>query len=178
MFLDLLFFILLISGIIKGYRKGLIIALFSVIAFIAGIAAALKFSAVASEKLAEHFTTLGKWLPLFSFLLVFIGVMIAINIIAKMLQNVVETLLLGWINRIGGMVFYVLLYCILFSVFLFYGTQMHIINASLIENSQCYSKLYPLAPTIIDAIGQVIPLFKGTFTQLQEFYQKQLSPGL
>lgn len=52
MFLDLIFFMLLLTGIIKGYRKGLIIALFSIIAFIAGIAAALKFSAVASEKLA------------------------------------------------------------------------------------------------------------------------------
>ncbi|MGB4884196.1 MAG: CvpA family protein [Ferruginibacter sp.] len=173
MFLDLIFFMLLLTGIIKGYRKGLIIALFSIISFIAGIAAALKFSAVASEKLAVQLPSLGKWLPFFSFMLVFIVVIIAINIGTKMLQTVVETLMLGWLNRIGGIVFYVMIYCILFSVFLFYGTQMHLINQSYIENSQSYSKLYPLAPMIIDGIGEVIPLFKGAFSQLQNFFQKQ-----
>ncbi len=173
MFLDLIFFMLLLTGIIKGYRKGLIIALFSIIAFIAGIATALKFSALASEKLSVQLPSLGKWLPFFSFMLVFIVVIIAINIGAKMLQKVVETLMLGWINRIGGIVFYVLIYCILFSVFLFYGTQMQLINQSYIANSQSYSRLYPLAPMIIDGIGDLIPLFKGAFAQLQDFFKNR-----
>lgn len=173
MFLDLICFFFLLTGIVKGYRKGLIVALFSIIAFIAGIAAAIKFSAVASEKLAPHFSSLGKWLPLFSFLLVFILIVLAVNLLAKLLQTAVETLLLGWINRIGGMVFYVLIYCVFFSVLIFYATQMQLINSSYIENSQSYSILYPLAPGILDALGNVIPFFKGAIIQLQDFFQKQ-----
>jgi hypothetical protein len=50
---------------------------------------------------------------------------------------------------------------------------MQLINSSYIENSQSYSILYPLAPGILDALGNIIPFFKGAIMQLQDFFQKQ-----
>ena len=43
--IDIIFAILIVIAIFKGYRKGFIIAIFSVLAFILGLAAALKLSA-------------------------------------------------------------------------------------------------------------------------------------
>ena len=46
MIIDIIVVIILILAAIKGFRQGLIVALFSVIAFIVGLAAAIKLSVV------------------------------------------------------------------------------------------------------------------------------------
>jgi membrane protein required for colicin V production len=46
MILDLVFAVLIILAIIKGYQRGLIVGIFSLIAIIIGLAAAIKLSAV------------------------------------------------------------------------------------------------------------------------------------
>jgi len=53
MLIDLIFALLLVMAIIKGYQKGFIVAFFSIIAFIIGLAAALKLSAVVAEYLIQ-----------------------------------------------------------------------------------------------------------------------------
>ena len=46
MVIDIIFVILLLLAVIKGYQRGLIVAVFSLIAFIIGLAAAMKLSTV------------------------------------------------------------------------------------------------------------------------------------
>ena len=169
MFIDAAYMILLALAIFKGLRKGFIIAIFSVLGFIIGIAAALKLSAVVAVKLAEH-TGAGKWLPAFSFLIVFIATAFLISLLGKLLQKTFETIMLGWVNRIAGVALYILLYSIIYSVFLFYAVQLHFIKTETTVASVVYPYLQPLAPKIIDGIGKFIPWFKDMFTQLENFF--------
>ena len=170
MFIDIVFLILLLLACVKGYSKGLIIALFSVIGFIAGLAAALKLSDYAAEKLSGTFNSSGKWLPFISFLLVFLVVVILVYLGARLIQKSIEMVMMGWINRIGGVILYILLYSILFSIFLFYAVQLRLLSAETINASQAYSYLQPLGPFIINSLGSVIPVFKDMFVQLQDFF--------
>lgn len=172
MLIDAVFALLILLACIKGYRKGLIIALFSIIAFIVGLAAALKLSAVVAAKLSTTISASGKWLPVISFILVFLIVVLLVNLAGKMLQKSVEMVLLGWVNRIGGMILYALLYSIIFSIFLFYAVQLHFIKPETIRASQCYSFLQPLGPAVIDKLGSVIPFFKDMFHSLEAFFNK------
>jgi len=48
MILDIIVAVILILAVIKGYRQGLIVALFSFVAFAIGLAAAIKLSVVAA----------------------------------------------------------------------------------------------------------------------------------
>jgi membrane protein required for colicin V production len=50
MFIDAVFFILMALACYKGYSKGFIIAIFSVLGFIVGLAAALKLSTTVAAK--------------------------------------------------------------------------------------------------------------------------------
>jgi membrane protein required for colicin V production len=109
MFIDIVFLLLMLLACVKGYSKGLIVALFSVVGFIAGLAAALKLSAYAAEKLSGTFNTSGKWLPVISFALVFLVVVVLVHLGAKLLQKSVEMVMLGWLNRIAGILLYALL---------------------------------------------------------------------
>ena len=51
MIIDLMAAIAVVFAIIKGYSKGLIVALFSVAGFIVGLAAALKLSSLVAAKM-------------------------------------------------------------------------------------------------------------------------------
>ncbi|HRD57883.1 MAG TPA: CvpA family protein [Ferruginibacter sp.] len=171
MFIDIVFFILIVLAVIKGYSKGFIVALFSVLGFVVGLAAALKLSSFVALQLADTLQNLGKWLPVISFLVVFITVVILVRMGAKLIQSSMEMVLLGWLNRLAGVLLYALLYGIIFSVFLFYSVQLNLLSQSTIESSNIYPYLQPLAPKIIDGLGEFIPWFKDMFAQLQAFFE-------
>ena len=170
MIIDIFFMLLLLLACFKGYSKGLIVALFSIIGFIAGLAAALKLSAYAAEKLSGSFNTSGKWLPFVSFLLVFLVVVLLVNLGARLLQKSVEMIMLGWANRLGGILLFIVLYSILLSVFLFYAVQLHFLSDEALAASVTYPYLKPIGPAVIDGLGTVVPIFKNLFTQLQDFF--------
>ena len=172
MFIDIVFLLLMLLACVKGYSKGMIVALFSVIGFIAGLAAAVKLSVYATQKLSGTFNTAGKWLPFISFLLVFLIVVMLVHLGGRLLQKSVEMLMLGWLNRIGGIVLYALLYSILLSILLFYAVQLKIISAETVVASRAYLYIQPLGPKVMDSLGSIIPVFKDMFTQLEVFFEK------
>ena len=71
MLIDLIYAVLLVFAIFKGIRRGFIIAIFSVLAFIIGLAAAMKLSTVVAHQLEGSTNISSKWLPFISFLIVF-----------------------------------------------------------------------------------------------------------
>ncbi len=170
MLIDLIFAALILFACIKGYKKGLIIALFSVIAFIVGLAAALKLSAVVASRLSENVNVSGKWLPVISFILVFLVVVLLVNLGGRFIQKTFEVAMLGWVNRIAGVILYILVYSIIYSIFLFYAVQLHIIKEGTIAASQVYPYIQPLGPKVINIIAGIIPIFKDIFAQLEHFF--------
>ncbi len=168
--IDLIFAILMILALIKGYQKGLIIALFSIIALVVGLAAALKLSAAVAMYLQHSTMVSSKWLPVISFALVFILVVVLVHLGGKLLEKTFEMAFVGWLNRIGGILLYAVLYTIIYSVCLFYAERINVFEKATIESSLVYPMVQPLAPKVINGIGNLVPLFKDTFTQLEDFF--------
>ncbi len=169
--IDIIFAILLIIAVIKGLRKGLVVALFSIVAFIIGLAAALKLSAVVALYLEKNVSVPGKWLPVISFALVFLVVVILVNLGAKFIEKSFEMAFLGWANKLAGAVLYVLLYTIIFSVVLFYADKIHLLQPQIFEKSTTWPYIKPWGPMVIDGIGKLIPWFKDVFTSLENFFE-------
>jgi membrane protein required for colicin V production len=172
MMIDIIAGILVIMAIIKGLRRGLIVAVFSIIAFIIGIAAAMKLSVVVAQYLKDSVNISAQWWPVISFLLVFIVVVVLIRLLANLIEKAVEWTLLGWVNKLGGVLLYVLMYLISFSVLLFFAEQLHLIGKAAIGSSVTYQVIRPWGPWAIDTIGSVIPLFKDMFGQLEQFFDR------
>ena len=170
MLIDLFFAILMCIAIFKGYQKGFIIAVFSIIAFIIGLAAALKLSAVTAAYLKDSVNISAKWLPFLAFAIVFFIVVILVRLGGKLIEKVFQVVLLGWLNRIGGIILYAVLYVIIFSIFLFYAEKLHLIQAHTIQTSQTYIFLQPWGPIVMDSFGKIIPVFKDMFTDLGDFF--------
>ena len=170
MIIDIAFVIILILAIVKGLGKGLILGVFSLLAFIIGLAAALKLSVVVAEYLKDSSGNFSKWLPLISFMLVFIAVILLVGLLARVIKKTMQFAMLGWLDRLGGMILYVAIYTIIFSIFLFFAEKLFLIQPSTVQDSVVYPYISPWAPKVMDNLGKIIPLFKDMFTELQEFF--------
>ena len=170
MIIDIIAAILLVLAIIKGYRKGVILAAFSYIAIIIGIAAAMKLSVIVASYL-ESQSMHGKWLSFLSFALVLIIVIIVIRLVANLIQKLVEAVMLGWFNRITGVILYSLVYFTVFSILLFYTTKIGLTGQDTLSASITYPYFHNLGPWVIDHLGAVIPWFKDMFSQLSHFFE-------
>ena len=171
MLIDVVAFVLLVISVFKGFRKGLIVAVFSFLGFIVGLAAALKLSAVAAEYIGHSFNVSQRWLPVLAFLIVFFIVVFLIRLGAKMIEGVVRIAMLGWLNRLGGIIFYILIYFFIFSILLFYAVQLHLVKEETLQASATYPYIQPIAPKIISVIGSILPFFKNMFGDLLHFFQ-------
>ena len=170
MFIDIIAFILLVWAAFKGLRNGLIVGLFSFFAFIIGLAAALKLSAVAAEYIGTN-TNIGKrWLPFIAFAGVFLIVVLLVRLGAKAIEGVLRMAMLGWLNKLGGILLYILLHFFIFSILLFYVDQLHLIKKETLEAFVLFPYIQPLAPNIIDALGYLLPFFKNMFVELEGFF--------
>jgi membrane protein required for colicin V production len=172
MILDIIVAVILILAVIKGYRQGLIVALFSFIALIIGIAAALKLSVVVAGYIGKSVNVSDKWLPIISFVIVFLIVVLLVRLGAKFIQKTVELAMLGWVNRVGGILLYAGLYILIFSVLLFYADQMNFIKPETKTGSVTYSYIQPWGPKLMEGLGKIIPVFKGMFQDLEDFFDK------
>lgn len=170
MSIDFAFLVVMIIAVFKGYSKGLIVGIFSFIAFIIGLAAALKLSAIVAHHLESGTGISGKWLPVISFAFVFIIVVFLVNIGARILKKTISMAMLGWVDRLGGIILYIILYTIIFSVLLFFGTKTLVIKPETISTSHFYNFVSPWGPKVIDNLGKILPVFKGLFSELEYFF--------
>jgi len=180
MVLDIIVAVILIVAVFKGYKQGLIVALFSLVAFIIGLAAAIKLSVVAADYIGKAVKISDKWLPIISFAVVFLIVVLLVRLGAKLIQKSVELAMLGWVNRIGGILLYAGLYILIFSILIFYADQMDFIKPETKRESVTYSYIQPLGPKLMEGLGKIIPLFKGMFRDLEDFFDnvsKQVPPA-
>jgi membrane protein required for colicin V production len=170
MIIDIAFVIVMILAVFKGLRKGLILGIFSLLAFIIGLAAALKLSVVVAEWLKDSAGSFSKWLPLISFMLVFIAVILLIGLLARVIKKTMQFAMLGWLDSLGGLLLYIIIYTIIFSIFLFFAEKLFLIQPSTIQDSKLYTYVSPWGPKVMDNLGKIIPLFKDMFTELQDFF--------
>jgi membrane protein required for colicin V production len=171
MSIDILYLIVIVIAIIRGVQRGFIVAIFSVIAIMIGLAAAIKLSAAAAGYLSGPDNASAKWLPVLSFILVFILVVLIVRLGANLIQKTVESASLGWLNRAAGVAAYALLYTIILSVLLFFAEQLHLLSQEATTGSTVYPWIKPVGPYVINGIGRVIPLFKNMFADLQDFFE-------
>ena len=175
MIIDILFAIVLLLAVFKGWKKGLIVGVFSLLALIAGAAAALKLSAsfaIYMQKETGHPSPM--W-PVVTFILIFIVVAVLVHLIARLLEKTLQLAMLGWANRLCGILLYGVAYIILFSIGLWFANQLYLIPPTLKSQSHIYPWASKIAPEVIDHAGKLAPWFKDSFHQLEHFFQR-ISP--
>ena len=141
--LDIIIGGFLIYGIFKGFSKGLIIEISSIIAIILGVYGAIRFFNILNPSLSSIFSWDNKITQLISFLLVFIGIILSISFLAKFLTKVIKTISLGIFNRIAGSIFGGTKIIVILGIIIVFLDNMNflfpVINDDIINNSLLYS---------------------------------------
>ena len=171
MFIDLIFLILMVMAVFKGISKGFIVAVFSLLAFIIGLAAALKLSAVVADHLREKMNVSGYWLPILAFLIVFVAVVFIVRFGAALVKKAVSIAFLGWADSLLGVLLYAVMYTMVFSVILFFATRIHLISADAQATSRTYAFIEPFGPKVMSLLGKAIPIFSHMFSDLSRFFE-------
>jgi membrane protein required for colicin V production len=170
--IDILFYFIIILAIIQGWRKGLIVSFFSLICGLVGLAAAVKISAVVADRMGSDMHMAGRWVPILAFVMVFILVLLLVRWGALLLKKIIHVVLLGWLDKLGGILFFLVLYISIYSIVLFYGARAGTISKQSIGNSAIYSTIAPFGPEIIRFITGFLPFGKDMFNTLESFFEK------
>lgn len=154
--IDIVFGIILILGLIQGFRKGLFVELASLIGLIAGIIGAIYFSYFVGDWLVERTSWSEQTINLAAFAITFVIIIVVVSMAGKLLTRVADFAMLGIVNKIAGAAFAVLKYAFLLSVVLMFldaaNKQLDIVSEEDIEASRLYEPVKMLAPSILPSI--------------------------
>lgn len=100
--LDLLLLIPVVWLCIRGFSKGFIIELASLIGLVLGILAAWYFSGYVIDFLKDYFTLTEQVLRIIAYVVIFLAVMLVVYLIGKAIEKVAEVVMLGWLNKLLG----------------------------------------------------------------------------
>jgi membrane protein required for colicin V production len=175
--LDWIFIIILAVTSIYGLFRGLIKEVSSILAIIIGWIAASKFYV----KLSPFLKNLGLHEQLsnvLSFIIIFLAIFIALIFIAKLIHRLIHAILLGGLNRLGGMGFGFIKGVIISSIIII------VLTMALPENTRIltHSKLSPHMMRISKALVSLVPQdLKNRFMEqekkLREFLEKKTNPN-
>ncbi len=166
MWIDILSGTILIIAILQGYRHGLIKAIISFFSLFIGLIVAFQFAGYISNLLKEHTKIGSQWLPFIAFLVVLIGVMILLKMVTGILQQSAEWLMLGWLNKLLGMILYALIYGTILSAVLYFMILLGVVEKASIKDSFSFSYLESWWPYFMKKLSLWIPSIKSTLSSL------------
>jgi len=155
-YIDLVLGIILIIAAIQGFRKGFIVEAASLAALILGIWGAIKFSDWTAGYISKTFNYHSSSLGTVAFLVTFVGIVILIHILGKILDSTIKAVALGFLNRLAGIIFGVLKTAVILSILLMLfdpiDENVHLLPSKQKTESKIYSPMKQLVPTLFPFI--------------------------
>lgn len=151
-FLDIILICIVALFLLRGFFRGLVQEVFSLIAIVLAIFLASRFDDMLAPHLRlyiESDITVGA----LSYTLIFVGTLVLVWLLTKLLRSVLELSLLGWIDRTAGGVFGLaegVLICLVGLMFLqTFAPKSDILNESWIA---------PHVRHMVDTLGEYVDL--------------------
>ena len=170
--IDIIFGALLCWALYKGTKNGLFVELGGLIALIAGVYFALKFSNQVGAWLQEQVSWNEKYVSVVAFAITFIAVVFAVRLLAKLLTKIVDFAFLGWINKLAGGVFSMLKTVLILSVLIVFFEKINDDNWLLKQETIDKSVLY--SPTK-EVAAFIYPELEKWYEELKTFKAQKKS---
>lgn len=155
-YIDIVLALLLVFSAISGFRKGLIVELASLAALILGIWGAIEFSDITSDFLVENFNLKSEHLNIISFIVTFVVIVILVHIVGSVVNKMVEAVMLGFLNKLAGMVFGIVRAALILSIILVVfdkiDNDVQILSPEVKSESRMYEPIRNLAPSLFPFI--------------------------
>ncbi len=157
---DIVVFICLGWGIVEGLRKGFISQVVSIVALVLGVWLSVVFAGQLSVWMKDFFTASPAVLKTFSFIVIFIVVTLGLTLLGKMLEKVIRLVMLGWLNRLLGVVFsllkWMVIICLCVAVFDSLNTTFSLVGADKLDASLCYRPVQRICSAIFPYLKSLV----------------------
>jgi membrane protein required for colicin V production len=169
MILDSIITIACILAFYRGWKKGIVSAILSMIGVFAGTILSLKLSHfVAEYSLSKHILNTQYVLPI-AFILIFIATILLFRFVIKAIEGLLKIAMLGWANRLIGAALYLFFTLFFVSALFWLANIVGIITPEGKQDSKAYSFVEPIAPKAIELASKYLPFCKTLFNQIKNF---------
>lgn len=156
--IDFVIIALLGFGLVQGFIDGLVIEVAELAALILGVWGAIHFSGYIAVRLSEWFDMQTAWLGIIAFAITFVIIVVAINLLGKLLDSLMKAVALGFILRVLGAIFGIIKTALILSVVFVFLNTLNQKRAFLPSDRIAKSYLYnPIA----DIVPAIFPIVEG-----------------
>ena len=159
--LDIVIIVIIAIATFIGLRTGIIRAVLSLAGLIVGIILAGRYYIPFSEQL--FFIPQASVAKIVAFAIIVIGVMVVAAVLAWLAMWLTSLVMLGWVNRIGGALFGLVLGVILCGALLAIWVKLFGIQGAPAESI--------LTPILLDYFPLVLALLPDEFEAIRSFFQ-------
>jgi len=158
--LDIVLLVALVAASFMGLKQGLIKAVLSLAGLIVGVILASNFYKTLGNSLEfiPNETAAG----IIAYALILIIVMIIASVLARLLKTIISIAMLGWVNRLGGAIFGLILGVILWGAIL--AVWVKFFGAGLVTESL-------IAGVLLDKFPLVLALLPGEFDSIRNYFK-------
>ena len=164
--LDILILLPLLIGLVRGLMKGLIVEVSSIVAILLGFFGAKYWSAAFASWLMQQFDWSETACIVVAYALLFAGIALGLNIVARLLSKLFQKIQLGWLNRLLGGIFGTAKWGIVIVVLVLcvhnLDKQFQFIQPELREKSVVYTTITPYAEQAWEEIKAQVETQKVT----------------
>jgi membrane protein required for colicin V production len=165
-FIDILILIPVLWGFWRGFMKGVVMEVATLIAFFLGVWGGMKFSDLLAGWIRDGFDSQSPYIPLIAFALIFVGILLVVFAVAKFIEKAMEKTSIGVLNKIAGGIFgcfkFLLIISVIFFVIDAVEKSITVIPPAVKDHSLLYRPVATIAPKVIPGLrdsdlGKMIP---------------------
>ena len=147
--LDIILLCCFIPGIIRGISKGFLEQALALAGIVLSVWAAFRFSSLVCTWLKPYLDVSETTLNVISFALILVAISLLVFLVAKLLTKVAELAMLGWLDKILGLVFALAVNALVIGVFIILFDTINLkfgfVKSEVLENSIVYTSLRDLS---------------------------------
>ena len=153
---DIILSLVLLYGLVRGFFRGLLTELASLVGIVAGIYGAVHFSHFRSDFLTNQVEWKPPYIKLISFAITFVIIVVLVSLAGKMLTKVAAFAALGVVNKILGSAFGMIKSAFVASVIIMFfkatNERIEIVEDKTLSESILYEPVESIAPIILPSI--------------------------
>lgn len=169
---DIILLIIFALSAYSGYKKGLIMELIAIIAFVLAIVGGFKLLHVGMDYVSRVYDGFGSFLPFVAFLVIFVAIIIIINMAGNALKKIIDWTPFGIVDNVAGALIGIMKWALMLSIVLWVMSSLNINLPDFItENSKIMPYVSAFAGQVGNFISTIFPSFENFISTLEELFE-------